>query len=210
MTPALVAKNLCIDVSLKPLITRLDLCINSTQRVALRGSSGIGKSTVLNALMGFIPFKADALSILNVDVSQGAGFEALRGPVGFMFQNPDDQLFCPTVLDDVRFGPLNQGLLPEEATFVAREVLSSLGISDLADRSCAVLSGGQKRLVALAGVLAMRPQLLLLDEPTASLDKRSAQRVHDALLACQLPMLFTTHDDFCERALATDVVRLDS
>ena len=207
-SPLIHARRLCVEQGGLRIVDGLDLDLQPGERLALRGPSGVGKTTLLMALMGFLPLHSGELILLGHTLAQPRDFDVLRGPVGFMFQNPDDQLFCPTVLDDVRFGPLNLGLTDDQATDRAWSVLESLHIIELANRPCAVLSGGQKRRVALAGLLAMQPRLLILDEPTASLDRHAAEQVEQALLDCGLPLLFTTHDDACEQALATRSVHM--
>lgn len=212
-TPAdslIEARGLCVEQGGLRIVDQLDLDLLPGERLALRGPSGVGKTTLLMALMGFLPLHAGRLRMLGHALARPRDFDMLRGPVGFMFQNPDDQLFCPTVLDDVRFGPLNLGLDDAQATERAWDVLEALHIAELAQRPCAVLSGGQKRRVALAGLLAMQPRLLILDEPTASLDRHAAEQVEQALLDCGLPLLFTTHDDACEQALATRSVHMQA
>ena len=188
----------------------ISFALHEGERIALRGPSGAGKTSLLMALMGFSPISGGSIDMLGRPAASPEDFIALRGPVGTMFQNPDDQLFCPTVIDDVRFGPLNQGRNTGEATAQALHVLDMLKIGKLAALPCSVLSGGQKRLVALAGILAMQPRLLLLDEPTSSLDDASAALVIQALLECNLPILFTTHDAACEAALATRSLHMEA
>ena len=111
-----------------------------------------------------------------------------------MFQDADDQLFCPTVVDDVAFGPLNLGLTPKNALKKARDILAALGIADLEPAITHRLSGGQKRLVALASVLAMEPRVLLLDEPTAGLDDKVKERLVEILNTLDVTLLVIAHD----------------
>jgi cobalt/nickel transport system ATP-binding protein len=127
-----------------------------------------------------------------------------------LFQDPDDQLIGPTVLEDIEFGPLNLGWSAERAHQAADEALERVGLNDLAERPIHELSGGEKRLVALAGLLAMSPKLLLLDEPTASLDEATSERLLAILRSTNLPMLIATHDARCIEELATRTVLLQS
>jgi cobalt/nickel transport system ATP-binding protein len=120
-----------------------------------------------------------------------------------MFQDSDDQLIGPTVLEDVEFGPLNMGIEREEGRRRAVAALAALRVSALADRAIRSLSGGQKRLVALAGLIALQPRLLLLDEPTASLDAVSASHIIEALDNLPCAMLLVSHDPICVQALST-------
>jgi cobalt/nickel transport system ATP-binding protein len=127
-------------------------------------------------------------------------FHEVRTRVGLLFQDSDDQLFCPTVLEDVAFGPLNLGRSPREARADALGTLDLLGLGGFADRVAHRLSAGEKRLVALAAVLAMRPEVLLLDEPTNGLDEATEARLTELLAAMPQAMLIVSHDRvFLER-----------
>ncbi|GAB7082270.1 hypothetical protein JCM14635_39450 [Megalodesulfovibrio paquesii] len=126
----------------------------------------------------------------------------MRREVGFVFQQADDQLFSPTVLEDLAFGPLNLGMPPREAESVARSTLKSLGLQGYEDRVCHRLSGGEKRLVALGTVLAMSPKVLLLDEPTNDLDPAMRRRIMHILKELPQGMLIVSHDwDFLSRTV---------
>ena len=132
--------------------------------------------------------------------------EQLPAHVGVVFQNPDDQLFSATVIDDVAFGPLNLNLSPEEAIARAEQSLARVGLLDARDRVPHKLSGGEKRRIALAGVLAMRPELLLLDEPSMYLDPRGRRELIELLRTLPGAMMIATHDlelvlDICPRVL---------
>ena len=143
------------------------------------------------------PIAALAVSVV------GADFAPLRGPVGLLFQDPDDQLLGPTVLEDIEFGPLNLGWDAARAHDAADAALAQVGLAQLHDRPVHELSGGEKRLVALAGLLVMAPRLLLLDEPTVGLDERTAAQVVEVLRASGVSMLIATHDPRCVERLAT-------
>jgi cobalt/nickel transport system ATP-binding protein len=132
----------------------------------------------------------------------------VRTKAGFLFQDPDDQLFCATVIDDVAFGPLNLGMSQAAATATAKDTLAQLDLVSLADRITHRLSGGEKRLVSLASVLAMRPEVLLLDEPTNALDETHLARLTEILNSLPIAMVIVSHDrSFIER-LATRAVSL--
>ncbi|MBC7289229.1 MAG: ABC transporter ATP-binding protein, partial [Armatimonadetes bacterium] len=140
-------------------------------RLAILGPNGAGKSTLLLSLAGLI-FGDGEIVIFGEPLTRATA-RRLRERIGLVFQDPDDQLFMPTVIDDAMFGPLNQGLSHEEARNRAVAALDTMGVVDLADRPPHHLSLGQKRRVAIAGVLAMRPAILALDEPAIGLDPRS-------------------------------------
>lgn len=148
----------------------LDFSLKPGEKVGLVGENGSGKTTLLHVIMGLQKPATGTITFLGKTVSQRKDFENLRQQVGLIFQDADDQLFCPTVMEDVAFGPLNQGKSREAAQAASRKILHDLSISHLADRFTHKLSGGEKKMVALAGILAMEPQMLLLDEPTTGLD----------------------------------------
>jgi cobalt/nickel transport system ATP-binding protein len=133
------------------------------------GGNGAGKTALLKALVGLLPARGGSVKIAGVDV-RGEPARAVSAGAGLVFQNPDDQLFGATVWEDALFGPHNQGLAPDESARRVEQALAELGISRLRDRPIDALSFGEKKRASLAGVLAMRPSLLLLDEPTAGLD----------------------------------------
>jgi cobalt/nickel transport system ATP-binding protein len=127
-------------------------------------------------------------------------FRQIRGRIGFLFQDADDQLFCPTVLEDVAFGPLNMGKSPEEAKQIVHKTLTSLHLDGFADRVTYRLSGGEKRLVSLATVLAMDPEILILDEPTTGLDEETTERLISILNNSNLTYILISHDrDFVSK-----------
>ena len=181
----------------------LDLVLHGGERLALTGPTGSGKSSLLHALLGFVPIAAGRITLLGQVCTREADFADRRGPIGLVFQDPGDQLIGPTVLEDVAFGPRNQGLSRADAQRRAMETLTTLGLGALGDRPVHHLSGGQQRQVCLAGVLAMRPRVLLLDEPTVGLDDASRQHLLDAVLATGLPLIVATHDRVCVERLAS-------
>jgi cobalt/nickel transport system ATP-binding protein len=178
------------------------------ERVALTGPNGGGKTTLLHLIVGLLQPRSGEVIVFDQPRRSERDFRAVRRRVGLVFQNADDQLFCPSVLDDVMFGPLNLGLPPREARDRAHETLNALGLGGFGDRLIHRLSGGEKRLIALATVLAMRPDVLLLDEPTAGLDDRSRARLIEVLRSLPHAMLIATHDRGLLNELATRAVRL--
>lgn len=193
----------------KTLLSDINLTLNSQQRLCLCGSIGCGKTTLLHSLMGFVPFEGK-IYLLGDECKSEKQFAQKRGKIGLLFQNPDDQLFGPTVLDDVAFGPLNQGISKKEAYAIAQQQLEQLGITRLAERSVNLLSGGEKNFTALAGVLAMKPQVLLLDEPTNGLDPKNVDRLIDVLSKLDLPMIIASHDMQFIQRIATDVFNMSA
>lgn len=192
----------------RPLLEGVSFDLHAGERVGLAGANGTGKSSLLQLLIGLLPRDGGSLELCGRPCRDEADFRPLRGRVGLMFQDADDQLFCPTVQEDVAFGPLNQGLAHAAVRRIVGDVLARLRIGHLAERPVHQLSGGEKRMVALAGVLAMGPEVLLLDEPTSGLDAEARARVSDMLLTLPQAMLVVSHErDFLAK-LSTRVLTL--
>lgn len=166
----------------------------ANSHLAITGHNGCGKSTLLKIIMGLLVPQAGQVEIFGRLCSCEADFYEVRRLIGFVFQDAEDQLFCPTVEEDIAFGPLNLGLGPKEAKDRAAEVLEQIGLPGYGARVTYALSGGEKKLVALGTALAMRPRLLLLDEPTAGLDEDAKARVTGVLRELNLPCLVVSHD----------------
>jgi cobalt/nickel transport system ATP-binding protein len=177
-----------------PILQQLNFQLFAGQKLALVGANGSGKSTLLHLLLGLLRPTAGTIEIFQQRCETEADFVKIRGRVGLLFQDADDQLFCPTVAEDVAFGALNLGKTPEEARKIVSDTLNLLGLTGYESKITYKLSGGEKRLVALATVLAMQPEVLLLDEPTAGLDETTEQRVITILSALPQAMLIVSHD----------------
>jgi cobalt/nickel transport system ATP-binding protein len=172
------------------------------EHIGLTGPNGSGKTTLLHLIMGLLRPQQGTIAILGQEVKKDQDFVAVRQKVGLLFQNADDQLFCPTVLEDVAFGPLNLGKTPAEAIGIARETMARLGLHGFEDRVTYKLSGGEKKLVSLATVLAMEPQLLLLDEPTAGLDETTKHRLIHLFNDLDIAYMIVSHEnDFLEHTV---------
>jgi cobalt/nickel transport system ATP-binding protein len=163
------------------------------ERAALLGANGAGKSTLLLALVGVLEAASGEILLDGLAVKKETLGE-LRRKVGMVFQNPDDQLFMPTVYEDVAFGPRNCGVPEEQLEECADQVLRRLGIFRLKNRMTHRLSGGEKRLAALAGILVMEPSILLMDEPFSFLDPQSQRRLREILESLSQTLLVATHD----------------
>jgi len=179
------------------------------ERLALLGPNGAGKSTLLLHLNGLLLPYAGVVVVDGVPVSE-ATVRDIRRRIGFVFQNPDDQLFLPTLLEDVAFGPLNDGQTPAAAESLAHDTLRELGIEHAANRAAHHLSGGERRLGALATVLVSRPDVLVLDEPTSALDARGRSHVVELLRSRRETLILATHDLEAARALCRRAVVLDA
>jgi cobalt/nickel transport system ATP-binding protein len=187
----------------------VDLRVAPGERVGLIGPNGAGKTTLFYLACGVLKPDAGAVRLFGEPVRPG-GFHP---QVGLVFQNPDDQLFSPSVRDDVAFGPTNMGLAPEEVAGRVREALEMTGTAALADRPPHHLSGGEKRMVSIAGVLAMRPQLVIYDEPSSNLDIRSRRRLIEFLQTSPQALLIASHDlefvlEVCARIVLLDRARV--
>ena len=193
----------------RPVLTGCDLTIRQGERVGLIGPTGGGKTTLLHLIVGLLRPTSGRIEIFGKPRTKEADFLEVRRRVGLLFQDADDQLFFPTVAEDVAFGPLNLGKPKYEVLRLVRETLAALGLAGYENRSTYRLSGGEKRLVALAGLLAMQPEVLLLDEPFAGLDEQTAQRVIHILDQLPQTLLLVSHHRDWLRQLATRTVRLD-
>ncbi|MBM4284480.1 MAG: ABC transporter ATP-binding protein [Deltaproteobacteria bacterium] len=178
----------------RPVFEGFNFRLEPGQHMGLIGPNGCGKTTLLHLIIGLLRPQAGTISVFGREVSRDKDFTAVRQEVGLLFQNADDQLFCPTVLEDVAFGPLNQGKPPAEAVAIARETLARLGLEGFDDRVTYKLSGGEKKLVSLAAVLAMQPRLLLLDEPTAGLDEDTKLRLIHILQGLEISYMIVSHE----------------
>jgi len=193
--------------------TVLDACnldLHPGERLGLSGANGSGKTTLLTLIVGLQRPEQGRVIVLGEERRSEADFRQIRGPVGLLFQDSDDQLFSPTVAEDVAFGPFNLGKSRAEVEAIVAQTLAQLGMESFADRVTYKLSGGEKRLVALATVLAMEPKVLLLDEPTAGLDEAATDRVADVLLGLPQAILLVSHDRGFLSQIATRTTRLEA
>ncbi len=174
----------------------IDLTIARGERVALLGPNGAGKTTLVLHLNGILSGGVGTVRVGGLEVRPGdrETLREIRRRVGIVFQDPDDQLFMPTVRDDVAFGPANLGLQGSELDERVDEALALVGMTGVADRPPHHLSFGQRRRVAVATVLAMRPEILVLDEPTSNLDPASRRELYEILDSLDVTQLVVTHD----------------
>jgi cobalt/nickel transport system ATP-binding protein len=193
----------------RPVLDRVSLTLMTGSRLAVVGAVGAGKTTLLRTLVGFETPTHGRLVAFGRARRTEKDFYEVRTRAGLLFQDPDDQLFSPTVIEDVAFGPLNLGLARVDAVARAEATLDRLGLSHLASRITHHLSGGEKRLVSLATVLAMEPQVLLLDEPTNALDETHLARLIDILAHLPVAMVIVSHDHVFLEKLATRAVLLE-
>ena len=190
----------------------VDLHVHHGERVALLGPNGAGKTTLLLHLNGIFRPSSGKVRVAGLDISDDSLME-VRRRVGLVFQDPDDQLFMPTVGQDVAFGPANFGIEGEELEGRVTEALGAVSMLGAVDRAPHHLSYGERRRVAIATVLAMRPEILVLDEPTSNLDPASRRELIEALRSLPITQLLVTHDlpfalELCPRALVMDDGRI--
>jgi|SRR5579883_79423 len=212
--PVLAARNLSHTFADgREALSGVSFAVAAGENVALVGPNGAGKTTLFLRLCGVLPGRPGQAIVAGLDPADPAQRKRLPAAVGVVFQNPDDQLFSPTVAEDVAFGPLNLGLPANEIGDRTADALARVGLPGHGDRVPFRLSGGEKRRAAVATVLSMRPPVLLLDEPTMFLDPRGRREL--AALLRELPgtKLVATHDlelvlDLCPRLLLLDGGRL--
>ena len=196
----------------------VNLSINQGERVALLGPNGAGKTTLVLHLNGIIPTMQGQVRVAGelVDSKNTESIKSVRHKVGIVFQDPDDQLFMPTVGQDVAFGPYNAGLRGLELEKAVKEALELVGMSEFIDRPPHHLSFGQRRRVAVATVLAMKPEILVMDEPSSNLDPAARRELAEIITSLNITLLMVTHDlpfanELCQRAviLSAGVVAAD-
>jgi cobalt/nickel transport system ATP-binding protein len=178
-----------------PLVLKdLDFKLSRGNRIGLIAPNGSGKTTLFHIIMGLLKPLSGKLQIFGKPVREEKDFADVRRRIGLLFQDADDQLFSPTVLEDVAFGPLNLNKSKAEAVQIARKTLDFLGLTGFEDRITFKLSGGEKRLVSLATVLAMEPEVLLLDEPINGLDIKTKEKLTEILSGIDISYILISHD----------------
>lgn len=188
----------------KLILDELSFEINEGEQVALIGANGAGKSTILKSICGLLDAKG-RITVDGIDVNR-SNLSIVRKKVGFVLQDSDNQMFMPKVIDDVMFGLVNYGMKPEEARAKAEDTLISLGVDYLSERHNYKISAGEKRMAAIATVLAMEPKAILLDEPSAALDPSNRRKVINILNNLKVTKIIATHDldlvlETCDRAI---------
>ncbi len=188
----------------KPVLRDLSFSMENGESVGLIGANGAGKSTLMKVLLGLLPYEGK----ITVDglIVDRENLKEIRRKLGFVLQNSDNQMFMPTVYEDIMFAPLNYGLSREEAEQRTDTVLALLGLTELKHRHNHKISGGEKRMAAIATVLAMEPDVLLMDEPTSALDPYNRRKVINTINFLPKTKLIAAHDldmilDTCQRVI---------
>jgi cobalt/nickel transport system ATP-binding protein len=210
MTPLVAADGLAVGwPGQPPVLANIALSIAAQERVALVGPNGAGKSSLFLTLAGVLEPRAGSVRIAGAPVVPGA----FLPDVAMVFQQAEDQLFCPTLAEDVAYGARNAGLTGDALEARVAEALAACGLTGLGARPVHHLSGGEKRRACIAGALAMRPRLMLLDEPSAALDMRSRRALIDLLSRTEQALLLASHDlelvlELCPRVILIDGGRI--
>jgi cobalt transport protein ATP-binding subunit len=208
LPPTLLVKGLTFNYpDGHPALNGIDIAIVPGEKVALVGPNGAGKSTLMLHFNGLLQGEGE-LHIGGLSLAK-KNLPVIRSKVGMVFQNPDDQLFSPTVFDDVAFGPLHMGFPEDEVRERVAKALAQVGMSGFETRLPHHLSIGQKKRIALATVLSMEPEILVLDEPSAGLDPRGRRELIQLLADLPLTMLVSTHDLLMVRALFPRMIIMD-
>ncbi len=171
----------------------ISFTVRDGESIALVGANGAGKTSLLLSLVGVLPIHAGSVTVDGTNLNKDM-LNDIRRKVGMVFQNPDDQLFMPMIFDDIAFGPRNYGVREDEVKNRVDSTLQTLGITHLHDRSSLKLSGGEKRIAAIATVLAMEPSAVIFDEPTAFLDPKARRHLIAVLSSLPHSKLIATHD----------------
>jgi cobalt/nickel transport system ATP-binding protein len=198
--------NLCVKYSDgNQGIKDLSFRINKGETIGVVGANGAGKSTLLKSMVGLLPISNGSIQIDNIEVNK-KNLKEIRERVGIVFQNPDDQLFLSNVYDDIAFGPRNKGVDEETISHDISNIVELLGTSHLLSKHSSRLSGGEKRVIAIATVLVMNPSIILFDEPSSFLDPKTRRKLMELLDQLEVTKLIATHDldmalEICDRVI---------
>ena len=192
-----------------PVFENLDFSLSEGQRLGILGPNGAGKSTLFQLCLGLLRPQEGKVYVRGSLAQEEKDFRLLRRELGYAFQDPDDQLFCLTVAEDVAFGPLNLGKSHEEARRLVASTLAGLGMAGYEKRLTYQLSGGEKRLISLATVLSMHPKGLLLDEPNSGLDPDRAAVMEGVLKDSDLSWAMVSHDHQLLERTCQSILRLE-
>ena len=186
----------------KKIFKGLNFLLNKNEKIGLTGHNGAGKTTLFHLIMGLLKPESGTIEIFGKVRREEKDYVEVRRRIGLLFQDSDDQLFCPTVEEDIAFGPLNIGKSHEEVHTIVKDICEKLGLNGYEKKVTHRLSGGEKRLVALGTVMAMYPECYLLDEPVAGLDEQTTERFLNYMREHAETYILIAHDrNFLERAV---------
>ena len=194
--------NLTVVLKEQIVLNKISFSLSPREKVFILGPNGAGKTTLIETIMGFVPFQKGQIKFKGKVVANEKDFQELRKNVGYVFQNPDDQLFSPTVEEELAFGPLNLGWDRKRIKEKVSEILAFFNIEHLRHKNTYELSGGEKRIVSIACVLTMEPELLIMDEPSNGLDEKNFRILVEFLKNTNKSVIVVTHDKDLVRELS--------
>ncbi|OMH39848.1 energy-coupling factor ABC transporter ATP-binding protein [Desulfurobacterium indicum] len=206
----LKVENLTVKRNGKIIFKNINLNLRKKEKFFIIGPNGAGKTTLIETIIGFIKPDTGRIFLKGKEVKTEDDFYNLRTTVGYIFQNPDDQLFSPTVEEDIAFGPLNLGISRTEIPKIIDNVLSTLGIFHLKNKMTYKLSGGEKRLVSIASVLSMNPEALIMDEPTVGVDNEKMKLLIKFLKTTDKSIIMITHNKEVVEELGWPMYKLEN
>jgi len=203
-------RDLRVSVEGKEVLRGINFSLKRGEKVFITGPNGAGKTTLLETVMGFIKYDSGSIRFLGRELKEEKDFQALRGKVGYVFQNPDDQLFAPTVEEELAFAPLVKGIEREKVKEIVDRTLKEFSIEHLRNKPTYKLSGGEKRIVSVACVLTMEPELILLDEPTTGLDAEKWELLKNFFQKTEKSLVVVTHDRELMDSLNWPVLKMNT
>lgn len=196
--------------SANPVLDGLSLTVNEGDRILLSGANGSGKTSLFKLIIGLLKKSSGSIRAYGRNTESEKDFYELRTKTGLLFQNPEDQLFCATVEEDIAFGPFNLGWSREKVKNSVREILEKLEITGYEKRITSKLSGGEKRLVSLASVIVMQPEILLLDEPSSGLDEAHLKKLEKILAEWPGTLIMISHEKEFASKICSSEMRLST
>lgn len=172
----------------------LSLTVSDGEKIGIKGANGSGKTTLLFALEGFVKVSSGKIKLFGKEMKKEEDFKHARKKIGFLFQNSDDQLFSPTVEDDLAFGPLNLGWDRDVVKEKVERVIEYFGLEHLRSRFSHTLSYGEKKIVSIASIVVMEPELFLFDEPTSALDEKTAEKIKEFIISQNKTFVIVSHE----------------
>jgi cobalt/nickel transport system ATP-binding protein len=208
LDPVIEFSDISFKYEEKTIFEKLSFTLDQNKKAGVKGANGSGKTTLLQLIVGLLKPSEGLIKLFGNNMSSEEDFKPIRKKTGFLFQDSDNQLFSPTVIDDLCFGLFNLGYSEEDADHIARLTLQELEIEELADKITYKLSGGEKRLAAFASIHVMKPELYLLDEPTAGLDRKTEDRFTELVAGIEQPMLVVSHNKEFMDKIASDIISI--